>query len=191
LAESNVQVLGISVDHIPCLQAWAESLTGINYPLLSDFWPHGEVAQRYGVLRPEGNSERAIFIVDTEGIIRYIDIHDIDLQPDNQVLFAELAKVVPGFPLDEFRPKPSGEPLPTEGLVAYCTLWCPDCNRARRWFEANQISYIEVDVTKNMEAAEQVKRWAGGDRVTPTFNIDGTVVVGWDQEKMEKMLLGK
>ena len=56
-------------------------------PLLSDFWPHGEVAQRYGVLRKEGYSERALFIVDKEGIIRYIDIHNIDDQPENQELF--------------------------------------------------------------------------------------------------------
>ena len=56
-------------------------------PLLSDFWPHGEVAKRYGVLRKEGYSERALFIVDKEGIIRYIDIHNIDDQPENQELF--------------------------------------------------------------------------------------------------------
>ena len=48
-----------------------------------------------------------------------------------------------------------------------------------------------MDVTRNLEAAEQVKAWAGGNRVTPTFNIDGKVVVGWDQKKMEQMLLGK
>ncbi len=149
------------------------------------------MAQRYGVLRQEGHSERAIFIVDPEGIIRYIDIHDIELQPDNQVLFAELARIDPDFPLDEFQPNPGGEPLPSEGLVVFCTPWCPDCRRARQWMESNQISYTEVDVSKNLDAAEQVKRWAGGNRVTPTFNFNGTVVVGWDQGKMEQMLLGK
>ena len=46
----DAQVLGISVDHVPCMKAWAESLGGINYPLLSDFWPHGEVCDRYGVM---------------------------------------------------------------------------------------------------------------------------------------------
>src|SRR5512136_2939373 len=91
----NAQVLGISVDHVPCLKAWAESLGGINFPLLSDFWPHGAVAVKYGVLRPEGHSERAIFMIDKRGIIRYIDIHNIDEQPDNDVLFAELRKIDP------------------------------------------------------------------------------------------------
>jgi len=81
----NAQVLGVSVDHVPCLQAWAESLGGISYPLSSDFWPHGSVARKYGVLiEEEGKSERAIFVLDKMGIIRYIDIHDIDHQPDNE-----------------------------------------------------------------------------------------------------------
>ncbi len=46
------QVLGLSVDSAPCLKAWAESLGGISYPLLSDFYPHGRFAELYGVLRP-------------------------------------------------------------------------------------------------------------------------------------------
>lgn len=187
----NVQVLGISVDHIPCLQAWAESLGGINYPLLSDFWPHGEVARRYGVLREEGKSERAIFIIDAEGIIRYIDIHDIDEQPDNEVLFNEIAKVLPDFPLHEFILKPTGEALPTEGVVIYCTPWCPDCRKARLWLKENAVEYTEMDVTKNMDAAEQVKRWAGGNRVTPTLMINGEVLVGWDEKIVRRLVSGK
>ena len=90
-----VQVLGLSVDSVPCLVAWAESLGGITYPLLSDFYPHGAVAQLYGVLRPDGKSERAIFVIDKQGIIRYVDVHDIDKQPDRDVLFAELEKLEP------------------------------------------------------------------------------------------------
>ena len=66
----NVQVLGISVDHVPCLVAWAESLEGVTYPLLSDFWPHGAIAKKYGVFRKDGRSERVIFIIDTEGVVR-------------------------------------------------------------------------------------------------------------------------
>jgi len=48
---------------------------------LSDFWPHGQVALRYGVLRAEGVTERAIFVVDKQGMVRYIDIHDINEEP--------------------------------------------------------------------------------------------------------------
>jgi peroxiredoxin len=62
--------------------------------LLSDFWPHGEVAKKYGVFREQGGmSERAIFIVDKKGVIRYIDVHQIGEQPDEEVLFDELAKL--------------------------------------------------------------------------------------------------
>ena len=89
----NTQVLGISIDSPPSNNAFAESLGVENVPLLSDFWPHGEVARRYGVLRKEGYGERAIFVVDKEGIIRYIDIHDFDAQPDNQELFDVLKEL--------------------------------------------------------------------------------------------------
>ena len=89
-------MLGVSVDHIPCLKAWAESLGGIHFPLLSDFWPHGAVSKQYDVLRTEGYSERAIFIIDKAGIIQYIDVHDIDHQPSNETLRQELSRIDPG-----------------------------------------------------------------------------------------------
>ena len=62
------QVLGLSVDSKDCLRAWGESLGGITYPLLSDFWPHGGVAQQFGVLRSDGKTERALFIIDKRGV---------------------------------------------------------------------------------------------------------------------------
>ena len=90
----NTQVLGISVDSTDCQRAWAKSLGRIdNFPLLSDFWPHGEVARKYGVLRAEGFSERALFVIDKQGVIRYADVHDLNDQPDNEVLFRELEKL--------------------------------------------------------------------------------------------------
>jgi len=77
----DAQVLGISTDNIPSIDAWCAQLGGLSYPVLSDFWPHGFVALKYGVLRSEGICERAIFVVDKQGIIRYIDIHDINEPP--------------------------------------------------------------------------------------------------------------
>jgi len=91
--EYDTQVLGISVDSIPSHEAWQKSLGGITYPLLSDFYPHGAVAEKYGVLRDEGMSERALFIIDKEGIIRFIDVHPINQQPDNEELFEVLRKL--------------------------------------------------------------------------------------------------
>ena len=84
-------VLGISVDSVPCNTAWAKSLGGLSYDLLSDFEPKGEVARAYGAYRAaDGISERALFIVDKEGKIAYKDIHNIADQPDNEDLFDAL-----------------------------------------------------------------------------------------------------
>lgn len=88
----DTHVLGISVDSVPCNKAWAKSLGGISYDLLSDFEPKGEVAKKYGVLRPEGYTERALFVINKEGKIVYKDIHEIGQQPDNEEIFEVLRK---------------------------------------------------------------------------------------------------
>lgn len=89
----DTQVLGISIDSVHTNASWAKSLGGLDYPLLSDFWPHGAVAEKYGVMREDGKTERALFIVDKEGKIAYIDVHDISLQPDNEDLFEVLRQL--------------------------------------------------------------------------------------------------
>lgn len=85
----DAQVVGISIDSIPSHTAFAKSIGGITkYPLLADFHPKGEVSKKYGVYREEaGHCERAVVIVDKEGIVRYIDVHNIGEAPENaQVL---------------------------------------------------------------------------------------------------------
>ena len=89
----DTQVLGISVDSVPCNTAWAKSLGGISYDLLSDFEPKGEVARTFGAYRPEGISERALFVIDKQGKIVYKDIHEIGEQPDNEEIFEVLRKL--------------------------------------------------------------------------------------------------
>ena len=89
----DAQVVGISIDSTHANKAWAASLGGITYPLLSDFYPHGAVAEKFGVLRAEGMSERAIFIIDKQGFVRFIDVHNIGEQPDEAEIFEELAKL--------------------------------------------------------------------------------------------------
>ena len=86
----NAQVLGISTDSVHSNEAWAKSMGGLSYPLLSDFWPHGKTSIDYGILRNAGICERAIFVVDTQGIIRYIDIHDITEQPPTDAIMLAL-----------------------------------------------------------------------------------------------------
>ena len=75
-------LLGITVDNIPTLFAWTKQMGKLWFPVLSDFWPHGEVAARYGVLRSDGISERALFYIDKKGIIRDIQVSDINKRPD-------------------------------------------------------------------------------------------------------------
>ena len=86
-------VLGITVDNVPSLWAWTQAMGGVWFPVASDFWPHGRVAEMYGVLRNDGVTERALFVVDKKGVIRYIDVHDINARPDLGVLAAELDKL--------------------------------------------------------------------------------------------------
>jgi len=75
-------LLGITVDNLPTLHAWVQQMGNLWFPVLSDFWPHGEVARQFGVLRSDGTSERALFIVDKAGIIRFISVSDINRRPD-------------------------------------------------------------------------------------------------------------
>ena len=90
----HAQVVGVSVDSRFANAAFAERLGGITYPLLSDFWPHGAVAARFGVFNEErGIANRSLFIVDRDGIVRFIDVHEIGEVPDEEQLFEELAKL--------------------------------------------------------------------------------------------------
>ncbi|MDH5202494.1 MAG: peroxiredoxin [Nitrospirota bacterium] len=86
-------LIGITVDNIPTLYAWTTPMGKLWFPVLSDFWPHGAVADKYGVLRSNGVSERALFVIDKKGIIRYIDIHDINKRPHLENLVKELEKL--------------------------------------------------------------------------------------------------
>ncbi|MCF8144609.1 MAG: peroxiredoxin [Deltaproteobacteria bacterium] len=86
-------LIGITVDNIPSLFAWTRQMGKLWFPVLSDFWPHGAVADRYGVLRSDGMSERALFVIDREGVIQYIDVHDINQRPRLEILIGELEKL--------------------------------------------------------------------------------------------------
>jgi glutaredoxin len=184
----NTQVLGISVDSADCLRAWAESLGGVTYPLLSDFWPHGKVAELYGVLREEGYSERALFVVDKRGIIRYVDVHDIKDQPNNDLLFRVLAEIEPQAAATLKLAQPAVAPEPQADVILYCTAWCPGCRRARTWLKERGIQYVEVDITRDRAAAEKVRGWARGNETTPTFNVKGKIVVDWKEDELKKAL---
>ena len=82
-AELNTVALGLSVDSVPSKNAWAKELGIADTKLLSDFWPHGGVAQNYGLFREEqGTSQRANVILDEEGNVIFVKVYDIPQLPD-------------------------------------------------------------------------------------------------------------
>jgi peroxiredoxin (alkyl hydroperoxide reductase subunit C) len=91
--DNNSVLIGISVDNIPTLYAWTKQMGNLWFPVLSDFWPHGAVAKSYGILRSTGVSERAIFIIDKNGLITFIDVHDINRRPPLEEIIGGLEKI--------------------------------------------------------------------------------------------------
>lgn len=91
--KNNTILLGITVDNIPTLFAWIKQMGKLWFPVLSDFWPHGQVAEMFGVLRSDGVTERALFVIDKKGILRYAHVEDINKRPDLKILVTELEKL--------------------------------------------------------------------------------------------------
>ena len=95
LFEANdAMLLGITVDNIPTLHAWTLQMgAALWFPVLSDFWPHGAVAKKYGVLRTDGTSERALFFIDKRGVLRDIIVSDINRRPDLELIVRAMEKM--------------------------------------------------------------------------------------------------
>jgi alkyl hydroperoxide reductase subunit AhpC len=97
-AALNAQVLDISVDSIPSHIAWQKKEIGMmEIPLCSDFFPHGEVTRKFGIMREgapvPGISERAAFIVDRNGVIAFAKTYALDELPDVNEILAALQKL--------------------------------------------------------------------------------------------------
>lgn len=89
----DAEVVSISMDSHYSLNAWSKSM-GTSFPLLSDFYPQGQVTDMYGVRNKAGMPERALFVIDKQGIIRYIEVmHAPGEMPDNEDLFEALRKL--------------------------------------------------------------------------------------------------
>ena len=86
-------LLGITVDNIPTLFSWTNQMGKLWFEVLSDFWPHGAVAEKFSVLRSDGVAERALFVIDKIGIIRYIDVHNINQRPPLEALVRAMEKL--------------------------------------------------------------------------------------------------
>jgi peroxiredoxin len=87
----NTVPVGISIDSVPTKKAWARDLGLARLRVLSDFWPHGQVARLYGVFREKaGFSERANILVDENGRVVFVRIYEISQLPDLDEVFQAL-----------------------------------------------------------------------------------------------------
>jgi mycoredoxin-dependent peroxiredoxin len=95
LAEfTDVQVLAVSVDSVYTLKAWSNQ-QGYDFPLLADFWPHGKVAQEYGVFNDHaGIANRGTFLVDTDGVIRFAEMNGPG-EPRDQTVWKQALAALP------------------------------------------------------------------------------------------------
>jgi peroxiredoxin len=93
LKKLNTLALGISVDPVPSKTAWAKSLNIKKTKLLSDFWPHGEVAKKYGIFsKSQGFSFRVNIIVDEKSKVVFVKKYPISEVPDIKEIIEELSK---------------------------------------------------------------------------------------------------
>ena len=92
-ARFDAQLLGISVDGVWCHRAFSAN-RNLRFPLLADFEPKGEVARRYGVYRTQdGECERALFVIDEEGIIRWSYVSPIGVNPGAEGILDALESI--------------------------------------------------------------------------------------------------
>lgn len=90
----NAVALGLSVDSAPSKKAWAEDMGLENTRLLADFYPHGEVAQAYGIFNKEfGASQRAVFVLDEEGIVRWKKVYPGGQVPDTDEILDAVEEI--------------------------------------------------------------------------------------------------
>jgi len=87
----NTVAVGLSVDSVPCKKAWAKDIGVVRTPLLCDFWPHGHVAQTYGLFRDSnGFSERANVIIDDHKNVKFVKIYPLHNLPDIEEIISFL-----------------------------------------------------------------------------------------------------
>ena len=95
-ANDAVQVLTLSIDSSFVHKIFSQR-DELNYPLLADFWPHGAVAQAYGVFNTDaGVSNRGTFLIDRDGIIRFSEANEIGVGRDPQRWLDAIAAVTSG-----------------------------------------------------------------------------------------------
>lgn len=93
LHDFDVEIVSISMDSRYSLDEWSKSMH-TSFPLLTDFYPQGSVVDLYGLRHKAGMSNRAVILIDKEGVIRYIEVlNSPGDMPDNEDLFDALRKL--------------------------------------------------------------------------------------------------
>lgn len=94
---SNAETVAVTVDSIMNTTTWEREIGPFDFPICADFWPHGEVCARYGVLRESGveagASERAVFVIDRDGRIAFRKIYGLEEVPPMEEIFPLLEKL--------------------------------------------------------------------------------------------------
>jgi len=94
---NHTETVAVTVDSIMNTTTWEREIGPFDFPICADFWPHGEVCARYGVLRqsgPEaGASERAILLIDRDGRIAFRKVYGLDDVPPLEEIFPMLEKL--------------------------------------------------------------------------------------------------
>ena len=70
----------------------------------------------------------------------------------------------------------------------YCTAWCPSCRQTRLWLQNHKIEFVEINIDHSSTAERQVREWADGNRTTPTIDVNGSVVVGFNEKRLKDLL---
>lgn len=133
-----------------------------------------------------------MFVIDKTGIIRYIDVHDINDQPDNEVLFGVLEQIEPERAAEYQRrlAQLKTEIIPLEDIVIFCTPWCPDCKKLREYLKSCNEKYAEVDISRNREGARLVRGWCGGKEITPVIKIgENDLIKEFDPDRIDSALV--
>lgn len=73
-------------------------------------------------------------------------------------------------------------------VTMYSTSWCVFCHRARLFLDDKDVTYTEIDIEANEDAALQVEQWNRGNRTVPTFDIDGNIYTNPSPAQLSELL---